>query len=259
MKSIPQALIAVVAHILLFGCLSGVFAQEGVITGGYGDASMTDPDVLAAAQFAVKAQSRKQGTAISLVSVQRAEVQVVAGLNWRFDLRVKGVRGKQDVTAVVYRDLRNRYSLTSWEVIRRAGQTSSYQITAIKAMLFYDGKGTFSRDLFSEPAFSLWNTIIGEGDAESPSNSTLVVVEIIGNPSRDEALPSRQVEFTATSGRKVLLKRASRIGLFSDDGKYHAAFWLYDTGCGAVKISARILGQSQASSMTRTIPFACGE
>ena len=134
-----------------------------------------------------------------------------------------------------------------------------YKITAIKAMLFYDGKGTFSRDVFTKPDFSFWNVIIGEGEAEGPSNSTLVLIEVNGHPSRNEASPSRNLEFTATAAGKVVLRRVTRIGLFSDDGKFYAGFWLYDTGCQPIKISARIVGQAQPSSMSKTIPFACGE
>lgn len=133
-----------------------------------------------------------------------------------------------------------------------------YKITRIKAMLFYDGKGTFSPDVLAKPDFAFWNTIIGEGDAEGASNSTLVLVEISGNPSPNEASPRRFVEFSATAAGKVLLSRRAEIGLF-ENGKYYAAFWLYDTGCQPVKISARITGQAQSSSMTKTIPFACGE
>ncbi|HVF57697.1 MAG TPA: hypothetical protein VM934_16200 [Pyrinomonadaceae bacterium] len=141
---------------------------------------------------------------------------------------------------------------------RREFVTPPYKITAIKAMLFYEAKGTFSRDVLAKPDFTFWNTIIGEGDAESPSNSTLVLVEVTGKPSPDE-LPLRKVELTATESRKVLLKRATDIGSFGDAGKFYAGFWLYDTGCQPIKISARITGQTQPSSMTKTIPFACGE
>jgi hypothetical protein len=142
--------------------------------------------------------------------------------------------------------------------VRPLSPPPPYKITAIKAMLFYDGKATFSRDVLTKPDFSFWNTIIGEGDAEGPSNSTLVLVEISGNPSRNEASPLRKVEFTAIAAGKVILKRASHIGLFAD-GKFYAGFWLYDTGCQPIKISARIIGQAQPSSMSRTIPFRCGE
>src|SRR5437868_2047107 len=133
-----------------------------------------------------------------------------------------------------------------------------FKITAIKAMLFFDEKGTFSDDLFTQPNLALWNTIIGEGSAGSPSNSTLVMVEVSGKYNPDEAAPNRKVELTATAARKILLKRLADIRI-GKDGKYYAAFWLYDTGCDKVKLSARLTGQTQPSSMTKTIPFACGE
>ncbi|HEV7796753.1 MAG TPA: hypothetical protein VGO73_01260 [Pyrinomonadaceae bacterium] len=129
----------------------------------------------------------------------------------------------------------------------------------MKAMLFYDGSATFSRDVLAKLEFTFWNTIIGEGDAEAPSNSTLILVEVTGNPSSNEAPPARKVELTAMASRKLLLKRTIDIGLFGDSDKFYAAFWLYETGCEPVTLSARIVGQVQASSVTRKILFECGE
>src|SRR5713226_4835790 len=51
---------------------------------------------------------------------------------------------------------------------RSVSPPAPYKISGIKAMLFYDGKGTFSRDVLAKPDFSFWNTIIGEGDAAGP-------------------------------------------------------------------------------------------
>jgi len=133
-----------------------------------------------------------------------------------------------------------------------------FKITAIKAMLFFDEKGTFSDDLFTQPNLALWNTIIGEGSAGSPSNSTLVLVEVSGQYDPNSTTPNRKVEFTATLSGKILLRRLTEIRM-GKDGKYYAPFWLNDTGCGHVKLSARIIGQTQPSSMTKTIPFECGE
>src|SRR5215472_10046235 len=129
--------------------------------------------------------------------------------------------------------------------------TPPYKITAIKALLFYDRSATFSRDVLAKPNFTFWNTIIGEGDAEAPSNSTLVLVEVNGNPSQNEPPPARKVELTATTPRKLLIKRTVDIGLFGDAGKFYAAFWLYETGCQPVTLVARIIGQTQPSVVTR--------
>ena len=137
--------------------------------------------------------------------------------------------------------------------------TPPYKITAIQAKLFYSDKGTFSRNVLAKPDFGFWNTIIGEGDAEGPSDSTLVMVEVSGKNPEGEMPPTRKIELTAVATGKVLLKRAIEIGIFSKDNKFYAGFWLYGTGCEPVKLTARIVGQSQPSSMSKTIPFECGE
>jgi hypothetical protein len=141
----------------------------------------------------------------------------------------------------------------------RRAVSPPYKITAIKAMLYYEQKGTFSRDMLAKPEMSLWNTIIGEGEAGSPSSSTRVVVEVTGKAGADAPTTARKVELTATASGKALLKRAVDISLLEEAGKFYAAFWLYDTGCDHIKLSARIVGQTQPSAMTRTIPFECGE
>lgn len=135
--------------------------------------------------------------------------------------------------------------------------TAPFSITGIQAKLYYDGTATFSRDVLAAPEFSFWNTIIGGGDAEGPSNSTLVMVEVSGTDAT-MATPTRKVELTAVAGGRVLLRRAIDIGRFAN-GKYYAAFWLYDTGCQPVKLTARLLGQSRRSTLVKNIPFKCGE
>jgi hypothetical protein len=139
-----------------------------------------------------------------------------------------------------------------------APKAAPYKLTGIQVKLFYDTKGAFSRDVLAAPEFAFWNTNIGEGDAEAPSNSTLVLVEITGEAGA-AGIPARKLTLTATAGRRVLLNRTTEVGLFSAEGKYYAAFWLYDTGCQPIKLSSRIAGQSPASAKTATIAFSCGE
>jgi hypothetical protein len=140
-------------------------------------------------------------------------------------------------------------------------------ITAIQAKLFFESKGTFSEDVLNNPGFNLWNTPIGEGSAGTPSSSTLVLVEVNGKANVTEH--QRRLSFTAKyrsstaapAGKSayVEVKRSVPIGFFGADGKSYVAFWLYDTGCTTVTLSARILGQAEASTMEKTIPFRCGE
>jgi hypothetical protein len=90
-------------------------AQEVPVAGGYSEAPQTDRDVISAAQFAIAKESRKKGVRVTLVSIEHAERQVVAGLNYKLCLRVK-IKGKtQDVTTIVYQNLKQKYSLSSWE------------------------------------------------------------------------------------------------------------------------------------------------
>jgi hypothetical protein len=94
------------------------FAQQvqPPIVGGYKQIDTTDSNVISAAKFAVNTQRLKQGRRISLVSVERAEMQIVAGRNYQLWLKVKNNKKIQRVTTVVYQDLQQKYSLSSWKV-----------------------------------------------------------------------------------------------------------------------------------------------
>lgn len=99
---------------LSVGCmLEVVVAQQ--TAGDYQEAPKADPATVAAANFAVTEQQQKQGGTITLVSIKRAETQLVAGINYRLCLKVKAGGKTQTVTAVVNKALNDKYSLTSWE------------------------------------------------------------------------------------------------------------------------------------------------
>jgi hypothetical protein len=99
-----------------FSCL----AASAQRLGGYREIDTADEGAAAAAEFAVKTESEKKEMTYKLVSVEHAESQTVAGINYRLCLKI-GYR-KQDedtdttesVRVVVYRNLQNQYSLTSW-------------------------------------------------------------------------------------------------------------------------------------------------
>lgn len=104
---------------VFLGCASAASAQTEPILGGYSKTSVSDDEVVAAAKFAVKRRARTTKSNISLFSIKNAQIQVVAGLNYRICLQVNVKRkskktAMQSVEAVVYRDLKNSYSLTSW-------------------------------------------------------------------------------------------------------------------------------------------------
>ncbi|MGZ8846544.1 MAG: cystatin domain-containing protein, partial [Pyrinomonadaceae bacterium] len=86
----------------------------------YREIANDDEGAAAAAEFAVKDQSEKKEMTYKLLSLEKAETQVVAGINYRLCLKVR--YRKQDaeedstefVRVVVYRNLQKEFSLTSW-------------------------------------------------------------------------------------------------------------------------------------------------
>jgi hypothetical protein len=99
----------------VMGCMFGLQAQEPPVAGGYQEVSRTEPDVVSAAKFAIKEEKRKKGVRLSLISIERAETQVVAGINYRLCLRVKITGKLRSVRTVVYKNLQRKYLLSSWE------------------------------------------------------------------------------------------------------------------------------------------------
>ena len=127
---------------------------------------------------------------------------------------------------------------------------------ALRAMLFYSDKGTFSHDILARPV-TLWNTPIGEGRSGGASNATLVVAVVRGEGG--SYVPTRRVELTVTAGGREIFKRAEETSVLNTEGRTYVAFWLYGTGCRRLRLSARILGQTPSTPVTAVIPFDCGE
>lgn len=110
-------LIAILSVALFVFTWSIVSAQR---TGGYREIDKADEGAGVAAEFAVKAESEKKEMTYKLVSIEHAETQTVAGINYRLCLKVGYHKPDEDaettesVRVVVYRNLQNQYSLTSW-------------------------------------------------------------------------------------------------------------------------------------------------
>ena len=115
MKRKLRIILISVAINAVTGCMFGLQAQQPPVVGGYQEASRAKPDVVSAAKFVIKEEKRKKGVRLSLISIERAETQVVAGINYKLCLKVKIKDRIQSVTTVVYRNLRQKYSLSSWE------------------------------------------------------------------------------------------------------------------------------------------------
>lgn len=113
--------------VLALGAVFGSLAvtagarRQGVVVGGYKQVATDAPEVVTAARFAAATQARKVGNEIRLVSVEAAERQTVAGVNYRLCLKVEeadsenNVDVTETVRVVVFRSLKNAYTLRSWE------------------------------------------------------------------------------------------------------------------------------------------------
>jgi hypothetical protein len=117
MKTSSGGVIILLALSVVLGSVAVGWAQR---TGGYREVAKDDAEVLAAAEFAVSEQGKKQEMTYKLVSVEHAEQQVVAGINYKLCLKVGYRKQDDDVDTtefyrvVVYRNLQKAYSLTSW-------------------------------------------------------------------------------------------------------------------------------------------------
>ncbi len=109
-KSFQSAAIAVFGLFMF----SASICSAQMMVGGFRDAAKTDKSVVGAANFAVAAQSKKQKTSLTLISVEKAEKQIVAGVNYRLCLAVNSNKKNELATAIVYQNLQNQYKLINW-------------------------------------------------------------------------------------------------------------------------------------------------
>ena len=114
-------------HVTIMGFILAVTAFPNTgrtadnLPGGYYEASVTDARVVAAANFAVKAQQKAmqegkdaQPVSLTLVEILSARQQIVSGTNFRLKLKVKVNEAEKEAEAVVYQKLSGEYQLTSW-------------------------------------------------------------------------------------------------------------------------------------------------
>ena len=133
-----------------------------------------------------------------------------------------------------------------------------YQITDVRVHLFYSREGTFSGNLVGTPNMnSLWNTVIGAGQGGGASSATLVVVEVSGKPGSYAGESS--VDLSVRGEKKENLHRRQRLDVLSAKGKGYTGFWLYDTGCEPLRVSAKLDGKTKSGPVNIEIPFRCGE
>jgi hypothetical protein len=143
------------------------------------------------------------------------------------------------------------------------------RISSIEARLFYNQKsdqdnspvdkvsGTFSKQDISTGKVALWNTIIGAGDAEGPSNQTIVIV---GVKSKKYSNKPQTLRFTASLGKKIICQESQNFDVIGGNVNYKLLFLLNGTGCGKVIIKTDLIIKGKiVSTLSKSIDFECGE
>jgi hypothetical protein len=133
-----------------------------------------------------------------------------------------------------------------------AVQNKNWKITGIKVKAYRQGTGGLD-ELNLEETLST--------SANAPFGPILIIVEITGEL---DVMHAKSINLTATQGRRTIYTGTYGPGPYqgmSEDGKmFYAPFWINsNTLCDPLKLTARVVGQRQASSITRTVKFLCGE
>jgi hypothetical protein len=98
--------------VIVVSLLVGFFRIQAQVVGGYSATSLKDKEVVAAAKFAITEQSKSEK--VKLVKLEKAERQVVAGMNYKLLLKVQSEGKARQAEVVVWRKLSKEYALTSW-------------------------------------------------------------------------------------------------------------------------------------------------
>jgi hypothetical protein len=129
------------------------------------------------------------------------------------------------------------------------------RLQAIQArLIYYDG--SFSANIVdSTNVWTLWNTIIGEGDAKKPSHATMIEVPVTGSPHAD---PRPVIVQLFVAGGRYYPRDVPLLP-FDSTGLQVARFRLDGTGCNRLALKAQLKGPGVTDSVFEDIPFACGE
>ena len=124
---------------------------------------------------------------------------------------------------------------------------ADFRIVSLNAYLYDPKTGSFQE-----------NSIDQRESAAGISKQMMVVVEIAGNPGSYDY--KRKIDFRVSVNGSLQLTRVQRIGVLSPEGKFFAAFWIYDVSCLPVtRITAKIVGQGETPAFVKELTFVCGE
>ena len=142
-----------------------------------------------------------------------------------------------------------------------AANTSGPRIVGIEARLFFPQSATFSPDVLHQKGngtIVLYDVVAG-GALNEPSTSTLVLVRIEGSPAAFVAQPRVQLTVTTAASGRVVLQRTAPIDILDGHGRTTVPYWLYDTGCEPLTLTARLIDAKVSPPLTEHLEFHCGE
>lgn len=130
----------------------------------------------------------------------------------------------------------------------KAQTAPPFKISAIKIVPFEELTGEFGEEINSKDAREFFNDV---------STGLLVTVEISGKTEMNA--PNRQLEVTVVKGTKLFTKKLTTVFGVGAGGKYYVPLYVDGGNCQTVTITAKMVGQKTASTMTRKVSFVCGE
>ena len=134
----------------------------------------------------------------------------------------------------------------------------TFQIKGIHAFLYFHKTGAFGDRDLTDGQTALWNTIIGEGDAEHPATAMLVKVVLTGPSFANQA---GKLVVVAKEGKRTLVKQTFPIEDYFEERTPSITLPLLVTGvgCEEITVTATLSGKGKKGAATAKVPFACGE
>ncbi len=130
----------------------------------------------------------------------------------------------------------------------QAQTAPSFKISAIKIVPFEELTGEFGEEITTKNTREFFNEV-----------STGLLITVVVSGQTDTSANNRRIETTVTAGSKILAKKSTVVFGVGAGGKYFVPLYVDAGLCQPVTITAKIIGQKNASTMTRKLSFVCGE
>jgi hypothetical protein len=138
---------------------------------------------------------------------------------------------------------------------RGAVAAEAIEPVAVETRLFLSHSGKFSEPISEKT--ELWNTPATSDSPYRPSRNTFVRVQVNGPPGGADMKGRVDLTVTTVGTNQRPTRMHQRLGVFGPDGKQFVGFWLPDTGCEALQLSAKT--NTSHKVVTQSVPFKCGE